>query len=548
MSIIHGSHLPEDASVSESSLRMSRKLREIRIDQDGHLTFTFSKKSNGRKFDENDSDEQSEKSSDRRPSISEDAEEDESPFEFVGRCSRQIRSVLRAKERVRLGRSCTIFIVFGCNSTLAKQKIFPSLFWLHAKKQLPEEAMVVAYGRTDQSISDYRTSVASKMLPEERRRVRSSEFWGKVRYVQGGFTQADSTWQLERTLRRMEDGYRDSHRIFYLTVIPKFYDASLRTIGEAFASRDKEVTVVLDQLNLSPRTAQFRDQSNMKVIQKSNFPPTKWFDAVKTLRQANVFFSALWNRRHISSVTIAIGSSKVANASPNRTNVVEDMLQEPFLHLLCLVVMDMSLPSKNPRDISKEKLRVLRSLQVDDKTVELDAGEDSDVGSDCPGRSGNYQYLSMTLYLRHDNWRGVPFKLKYGKGIKEDKTEVRIVFSEEDNGIKKRSCAQNEVKLNFCENQVKGSLVLQNGVKRGARKHHVDLGFLFSDDNFRRVDGQSDFIRKLLLGQMPILTSSSEESSCIAALFNSALKKVKRENFCSRYGDGTKTFQRNRMY
>jgi glucose-6-phosphate 1-dehydrogenase len=100
--------------------------------------------------------------------------------------------------------------------------------------------------------------------------------------------------------------------------------------------------------------------------------------------------------------------------------------------------------SFSAEDIRDEKVRVLRGMPaIEPKNViigqygkSLDGTkpaykEDDTVPKDsrCP------TFASMVAYIKNERWDGVPFILKAGKALNEQKTEVRIQFKDVTSGI-----------------------------------------------------------------------------------------------------------------
>ena len=100
--------------------------------------------------------------------------------------------------------------------------------------------------------------------------------------------------------------------------------------------------------------------------------------------------------------------------------------------------------SFSSEDIRDEKVRVLRAMgAIEPKNViigqygrSLDGSkpgylEDDTVPKDsrCP------TFCALVAYIKNERWDGVPFILKAGKALNEQKTEVRIQFKDVTSGI-----------------------------------------------------------------------------------------------------------------
>jgi len=196
------------------------------------------------------------------------------------------------------------------------------------------------------------------------------------------------------------------------------------------------------------------------------------------LRFGNEFFGATWNRNHIDNVQVGWGMAAARthlitvrfhskNHSAPKAGAATSMSSESsvmlcrtvsvttalkalelisikdLLQVLTLLTMERPI-SFSAEDIRDEKVRVLRGMPaIEPKNViigqygkSLDGTkpgykEDDTVPKDsrCP------TFASMVAYIKNERWDGVPFILKAGKALNEQKTEVRIQFKDVTSGI-----------------------------------------------------------------------------------------------------------------
>ena len=100
--------------------------------------------------------------------------------------------------------------------------------------------------------------------------------------------------------------------------------------------------------------------------------------------------------------------------------------------------------SFSAEDIRDEKVRVLRGMAaIEPKNVII-----GQYGKSLDGQKPGYKeddtvpkdsrcptFASMVAYIKNERWDGVPFILKAGKALNEQKTEVRIQFKDVTSGI-----------------------------------------------------------------------------------------------------------------
>jgi glucose-6-phosphate 1-dehydrogenase len=129
-------------------------------------------------------------------------------------------------------------------------------------------------------------------------------------------------------------------------------------------------------------------------------------------------------------------------------------MQNHLLQILTLLIMEE--PSlSNFESIRDEKVKVLQQIpEIEMKNVVLGQY----VGSEDKGGYVDDETVSDTsitptfattvLFINNDRWRGVPFILRAGKALNENKTEVRIKFKQgEKSSLLSKSCSSNELIL-----------------------------------------------------------------------------------------------------
>lgn len=112
-------------------------------------------------------------------------------------------------------------------------------------------------------------------------------------------------------------------------------------------------------------------------------------------------------------------------------------------------------------DIRNEKVRVLRCMDpIEAKNViigqygrsvdETKPGYKEDEG--VPKDSRTPTFCALVAYIKNERWDGVPFILKAGKALNEQKTEIRIQFRDVNSGIF-RDIPRNELVIRVQPNE-----------------------------------------------------------------------------------------------
>ena len=158
------------------------------------------------------------------------------------------------------------------------------------------------------------------------------------------------------------------------------------------------------------------------------------------------FLNATWNRYHIDNVQITFKEpfgTEGRGGYFDEFGIIRDIIQNHLLQILTLITMERPL-TFSAEDVRDEKVRVLKaisSIQPKDVIIgqygkSLDGSKPSYKEDDTvPKDSRCPTFTSLVAYVKNERWEGVPFIMKAGKALNEQKTEVRIQFKDVTSGI-----------------------------------------------------------------------------------------------------------------
>ena len=181
------------------------------------------------------------------------------------------------------------------------------------------------------------------------------------------------------------------------------------------------------------------------------------------LRFGNEFFGATWNRNHIDNVQISFKEpfgTEGRGGYFDEFGIIRDVMQNHLLQVLTLLAMERPI-SFSAEDVRDEKVRVLRGIPaIEPKNViigqygkSLDGNKPSYKEDDTvPKDSRCPTFCAMVAFIKNERWDGVPFILKAGKALNEQKTEIRIQFKDVTSGIFK-DIPRNELVMRIQPNE-----------------------------------------------------------------------------------------------
>ncbi|KAJ8325296.1 Glucose-6-phosphate 1-dehydrogenase [Batrachochytrium dendrobatidis] len=348
-----------------------------------------------------------------------------------------------------LNDNCCI-VVLGASGDLAFKKTYPALFGLFRNGFLPHNFQIVGYARSDLQLDEFKLRISSKIkFHNEQDKALLSTFFEKCFYVSGKYDQDDSYKKLCTFVEKVEGvipGKRD--RIFYMALPPSVFSAAAKGLKEHVYTKDGCNRLIVEKpfgkdsqssLDLSVFLAKYWQEDEIYRI--DHYLGKEMVKDLMVLRFANVFFDAVWSRSHIHNVQITFKEpigTEGRGGYFDEFGIIRDIMQNHLLQILTIVAMEKPI-SLNAEDVRDEKVKVLRAikpLSINDMilgqyTKSADGKtpgylEDPTV----PKGSVTPTFAAGVFYIHNERWEGVPFILKSGKALDEQKTEIRIQFKD----------------------------------------------------------------------------------------------------------------------
>ncbi|KEF59847.1 glucose-6-phosphate 1-dehydrogenase [Exophiala aquamarina CBS 119918] len=365
----------------------------------------------------------------------------------------------------------TVIVVLGASGDLAKKKTFPALFGLYRNKFLPQDIKIIGYARTKMDHTEYLKRVRSYIkTPTKEVEEQLDQFCSICTYLSGQYDQDEPFQKLDQHIKEIEKNRKEGHRVFYMALPPSVFipvsqhlkrncyppNGIARIIIEKPFGKDLDSSRQL-QKALEP------DWKEEEIFRIDHYLGKEMVKNLLILRFGNEFLGATWNRNHIDSVQITFKEpfgTEGRGGYFDEFGIIRDVMQNHLLQVLTLLAMERPI-SFSAEDIRDEKVRVLRGIpKIEPKNViigqygkSLDGTkpaykEDDTVPKDsrCP------TFCAMVAFIKNERWDGVPFILKAGKALNEQKTEIRIQFKDVTSGIFK-DIPRNELVIRIQPNE-----------------------------------------------------------------------------------------------
>ncbi len=348
-------------------------------------------------------------------------------------------------------------IVVGASGDLAVKKIFPALFALFCRKLLPEKFTCIGFARTKLSDEQFRNRLEAHLTcrytpGETECRHYMEAFLKHCFYSTGNYDSKEDYEGIKVALEGHEPADSQTTRLFYLSIPAFLFTVVAQSMDEAGLSKDVPGRTVCRVVVEKPfgRDRPSSDELTRELARVFTEPQTYRIDHylgkeviqnLMVLRFANLIFEPLWNRNNIAHVHISwsedIGTEGRAGYF-DAYGIIRDVMQNHLLQMLALVAMEEPL-NLNPENVRNEKVKALRAVTpitledivVGQYTAANYRGQRRKGYLDedgVPTGSITPTYAAAVLKLHNRRWDGVPFFMSAGKGLKDRKTEIHIVF------------------------------------------------------------------------------------------------------------------------
>ncbi|KAI9258913.1 glucose-6-phosphate dehydrogenase [Phascolomyces articulosus] len=374
---------------------------------------------------------------------------------------------LQAQVAEQMHGAATI-IVLGASGDLAGKKTYPALFNLYRTGFLPKDTHIIGYARSNLSRDDYVKRITAHLkIQSDSDKQYLKEFLNMTDYTEGQYDQDESwkklckdvsAWEEKRGLQKGQ-----KNRLFYMALPPSVFLTVATGLRKNVYGTEGHNRIVVEKpfgKDLESSTQLAKDLGQLfteeEIYRIDHYLGKEMVKNIMTLRFANMFLGPMWSAESIDNVQITLKEpfgTEGRGGYFDEFNIIRDVMQNHLLQVFSLVAMEKP-AGTDPESIRDSKVKLLRHVKPitlndsllgqyiasngkpgykDDDTVPKD--------SICP------TFATLVLWVENERWKKVPFILKAGKALDNQKVEIRIQFKETPKGSLYEGAVRNELVL-----------------------------------------------------------------------------------------------------
>ena len=423
-----------------------------------------------------------------------------------------------------------ILVLFGATGDLAKNKLIPSLFTLFKKKQLPDDFFIFGFARRAMTDVEF-----GNFFPEYASHPAWQEFIKHLYYQQGLFDEEKGYRELVGKLQTIDAQVGACvTRIFYLATPPANYDAILDNLVKSKLSEgcgqgsNKWTRIAIEKpFGKDLQSAKELDEKLATIFEEKQIFRVDHYLGKETVqnllvfRFANGIFDPIWNREYLDHVQITWSEKKgIGNRGKffDGVGMLRDVGQNHLMQLIAAVTQEMpkSFSQEGVRDVRAKAIANIACIDKEDVSQRVVRGqyEGYRAEKDVEEASTTETFVAMKVFMHSDRFAHVPFYVRMGKGMAENKAEIHLVFKQTCHVLfREIGCPEvgNVLTIRIQPNEGISMKMIAKTPGSQVALTPVDMHFMYSEQfGTQGIDAYEKVLTDIIIGDQMLFNRSDE--------------------------------------
>lgn len=337
-----------------------------------------------------------------------------------------------------------ILVIFGATGDLTNSKLMPALFSLYKQQKLPMEFYIIGFAR--RGLSDQEFSDLFFKLKADPQWV---DFIKHIHYQPGAFEEERGYEKLISRLEKIDKQMGACvTRLFYLATPPEYYETILDKLNSTKLAEgcgqgsNKWTKVIIEKpfgrdldtaLHLDKKLAEIFDEK--QIFRVDHYLGKENVQNMLAFRFANSIFDPVWNSKYVDHVQITFFEAdgiKTRGKFFDGVGILRDVGQNHLMQLVAAVAMDQP-RSFTKEDVRGERARAIKAIEcIEPENVHAEvvrgqyASYNTEKGVDPSSQTETY--VAMKFLINNQRFVDVPFYVRMGKKMFEERMEISVVF------------------------------------------------------------------------------------------------------------------------
>jgi len=332
--------------------------------------------------------------------------------------------------------------ILGATGDLAKKETYPALLDLWANGFLPAHAVIVGFGRSDQTAEGFRDYIKpcleQAITINDKTKAHIPSFLPMLYYLKGSYGSGGDFAKLAEMLAELEKktkapNAKETHRMFYFAIPPTAFLSAAKSIKESACSSTGFTRLIVEKPfghdlasaeSLASELGQLFPED--QIFCMDHFLGKEILQNLIQMRTFNSFLEPLLNAKHVQNVRIMLQEDFGVEGRGGYftdNGIIRDVVQNHLFQMLTLVAMDLPEKIIGPeasKQIRDSKVRVIKDmLPLDPKEVVLGqyvgAGgkpgylEDDSIKPEQRAKAKTTcTFAQLVVRFDSERWRGCP--------------------------------------------------------------------------------------------------------------------------------------------